>query len=112
MGFLVELTELRVLDLCENKEIRGEGLAALRSMSKLKHLRLYGCTALRDEGTPHIGSLASLQKLGLQHTQVSDDGIEPILKLKFLTEVDLGSTNVTPEKRREVNRYLTRSQRP
>lgn len=59
---LVDLPELCVLDLSDNKEFTGDGVGKLRG---LRELNLNNCAAIKDQHLRPLGKLANLEVLRL-----------------------------------------------
>ena len=119
LSHLSGLAQLKSLDL-DATQVRGAGLIHLTGLKNLEELDLAGCPIDR-EGLVQISQLNRVQQLnlsntkmsaevfaamtwpkGLTHlnldrTEINDAGLQPILSLPNIENVDLLSTRVTRE---------------
>jgi hypothetical protein len=105
LSFIEHLTELRTLDLGENR-IVGPGMKHLAGLSKLKNLWLIDCNRFTDEGMEHMPSLTGLEDLVIQHTQVTDAGLKSLDGLPNLRCVETTGTRVTQRGRMRLTTSL------
>ena len=101
---LLELKQLINLDLGHTK-ITDAGASQLEKMTQLKSLNL-SRTEITDKTLEHLQSLP-LQRLYIESTNVSDAGIDSLLKIKTLDVVGFANTKITAQ---ETIRFKT--QRP
>ncbi|MCY2991565.1 MAG: SUMF1/EgtB/PvdO family nonheme iron enzyme [Planctomycetota bacterium] len=84
--------DLEVLYLNGTK-IDNDNLAQLKALPRLMWLSL-GWTGITDEGLSHVASLTNLRDLFLEHVAISDDGLAKIAQLD-LRVLRLDHTQVT-----------------
>jgi Leucine-rich repeat (LRR) protein len=65
----------------------------LKTLNKLQKLYLQE-TKLTDEGLKPLSGLPRLEALDLEKTEVTDEGIKELRELKELQTLDLSQTNV------------------
>lgn len=88
---------LEALDLWYTR-VTGEGLAAVRSFTTLRHLNAGNNRSLGDEAAPHIAELAELRTLTLEQTALGDVGLAVLAqRLPALEVLILNATPVTDE---------------
>ena len=93
---LTKMTNLQILRLSEAK-ITNKGLIPLQKMTSLTQLGLYGASNISDEGLKTIGKMKKLYALYLQKTNVTDAGLKHLKDLKELRNLWVTKTAVTPE---------------
>lgn len=91
---LQELTHLKILELT-NAEITNGRLTYLRGMSQLQALSLSKNSQITDDGVAIIQKLKQLKRLFLSETHVTDAGLTHLEPLSNLVWLDLGETQVT-----------------
>src|SRR5262245_60853600 len=82
LNHVARLANVRVLGLNGCTRIGDEGLREIQDM-RLELLSLYG-TQVSDEGLAHLERMKTLQNLVLSGTRVTDAGLETIGKLTGL----------------------------
>jgi len=87
MKFLVGLGNLEHLAL-SSTSVTDRGLEVLRTIPKLKTLKLYD-TRVGDDGMDHVATLVNLEELGLTGTDVTDRGARKLAGLKKLRVLKL-----------------------
>jgi len=78
---MAELKELRVLKL-GHSNITTEGLRILASLEKVEKLGLEGCRRIDDNSVGELSKWKSLKYLDLQDTQVTQESVEALRKLR------------------------------
>ncbi len=108
---LAHCKHLKKLDL-RGFKISEKGMQPLTANMALAHtlreLNLSG-GAIDDGGAAVLGSFSSLRILGLSNTNVGDEAIEHLSKLKELKLVHLNSTRVTPAGAAALRRALPKA---
>ena len=90
MHFMVDLSSLQELDLC-NSDINAAGIVQMSQMSSLKALFLTGCSKLNDDGFRNLGLLTNLQQLDISHTSVSNAFLDCLTSMRGLKLLKLDS---------------------
>lgn len=83
-----------------NAPIRGQCFQPLSQLVSLKELRASGC-AIEDEGLQHLAGLKRIDHLVIDHTNVTDDGIDSIANLEIET-LDIAHCPITERSARAV----------
>lgn len=91
---LTELKGLRVL-LLAGSRVTDDGLALLKQFPQLTRITLPNSTT--DAGMQHVLEIKSLENLDLRYTQVTDETFSHLDKLENLTQLDIGRTRITAE---------------
>jgi Leucine-rich repeat (LRR) protein len=94
------LYDLRSLQLSLCDEITDRGLDDLASLERLTHLRLGWCRRITDVGIQRLseqtGRSATLHVLELSRTDISDECLPSLARLRSLRELDVrGCTNLS-----------------
>jgi len=99
-NFFAHLADSRLqsLEFKFEPHITGEGISALRSCKELNGIQLEGCQPT-EEGLQQIGSLEFLTKLSLAHSysRLQDEHLPLLAGLKKLKSLSLRRTQVTAE---------------
>ncbi|MCA9173973.1 MAG: hypothetical protein KDB14_05745 [Planctomycetales bacterium] len=98
-----EFKNVVYLDLRSTK-VTSAGIAAVSDM-KLQWLHLEH-SALTDDGLQAVGSFRTLRILGLGGLPITDAGLKHLVTLKQLTHLRLGGTKVTAEGIADLQRAL------
>ena len=91
---LTRFTSLRHLSVA-NGGISSEIASDLPRLSNLQYLSLRSNEQLSDDAMAAIAALPHLQSIGLDHTAVTDAGLETLSRSSSLQAIDAGSTQVT-----------------
>ena len=94
LEFVGRLPELEELFIWDSEELTDEGVAHLRSLKKLKFLKL-GTSAITDEAVAHLSVVSSLETLYLDGNALTDKALEYASKLPRLRDLDVA--NYGPE---------------
>ena len=90
---LTRARSLSSLDLAGNKEITSAGFAAIGEMTALENL-VVSSTRLVSADLTSFASLGRLERLSLYNTDLTDEGLSHLLKLR-LRFLNIGNTRVT-----------------
>ena len=93
VGNLPQLEELTVL----RGGITDDGLAQLKSCSRLTKLHLSECKWFTDAGLKHLGGLTQLQELGLANGEFTDAGMAHLESLRNLEKLTLVGARISHE---------------
>ncbi len=93
---LSTLRDLKSMSL-QGNHFTDEGLRHLKGMTQLETLwlGLGNAEGMTDVGMTFIGSLGNLKTLELQHSRITDEGLEELQGLKKLEKLFVGGTAVT-----------------
>jgi hypothetical protein len=86
---------LKSVDLAE-KQFTDEDLQALTDLKALEKLNLYG-TGITDKGVDLLLPLDALTELELSYTLLSDDGFQKLKDLKSLQKLTLYGTKISDD---------------
>ena len=78
------------------EDVGGRRLAPISDLTKLRVLRLIGCRGT-DEALEHIRSLRNIELLELDHSDLTDRGMEHVGSMTSITALRIGGTKVTDE---------------
>jgi hypothetical protein len=98
MSILKDVPNLQYLSLLYNN-ITDDGLVELKGLTKLKLLDLRGCVLVTDVGLAHLAKLSNLERLKLRNPNVSDRGVEAIKGLSKLKGLGLEDSQVSDDGR-------------
>lgn len=82
LASIAELRNLEVLHLDGNAKMTDDGLKALATLPKLRHLRLTG--PFTDRGIQYLASLPSLKVLWLESPNVSEESLRHLVQSRSL----------------------------
>lgn len=93
---LAQLAQLRLLQIAFRQlRITDEGLSALASIPSLKSLSIHSCPQLTGLGLAQLRSLPHLQHLRLDGRNFTDAGLSTLRELPNLTSLEVRSSLVT-----------------
>jgi hypothetical protein len=99
------LTRLHIVIEVYSPSVSDAGLAHVKGLTKLRHLRLNG-TRVTDAGPVHLKGLSNLSVLGLSRTQVTDAVLVHLKGLTKLERLALITTGVTDAGVKELDAGL------
>ncbi len=74
--------------------ISDDGLAHLKGLTKLKHIKVYG-NNITDAGLEHLRGLTSLENIWLGMNPITDEGLACLTGMKGLRELYADNTKIT-----------------
>jgi internalin A len=128
---LASMPRLRDLEIGGCGSVSEDALKELASSPRLRSLELSGCRVVTHNGVTELSRLKGLQRLGLNHTGVTDTtlaelaswptlrslslsgtaitdtGLRSLARSKILTNLDLSGTKVTDDGLRAVAKLTT-----
>jgi hypothetical protein len=118
LNLLTGCTMLRVLDLTNNSDIKGDGIDEFTRMKRLEEIYLRGTaftnggatklsamttlrlidlrqTAITDAAASDLADLPAVQRLYLALNSITDSGLKELTRLRSLQVLDLSGTKVS-----------------
>lgn len=98
---LANLKTLKAIDLSDCNRVTIKGIEALSKCPKLSFLKVWGDT-IDNDCMPFVAKMKSLRVLGLNDTNVTDEGIKQLAELD-LREIHLFRTSIGDESLRVIS---------
>ncbi|MGC9398004.1 MAG: leucine-rich repeat domain-containing protein [Anaerolineae bacterium] len=93
LTLLGRFPNLERLDLA-NTNINDNGLKHLRQTKRLKHLDLSNCCWISDQGMEALSALSYLTSLNLAETRITNEGLAHLSELTYLQYLVLNKTSL------------------
>ena len=90
------LTRLRLLGLSNARGVTDVGMAAVRLMAKLEHIRLNG-TGITDSGLEALKGLQNLKSIGLHSTRITNSGLKNLSSMSNLETLLISNTSISDD---------------
>lgn len=94
MPVVSQLSGLRALDFGADKTVNDEWLACLKNLASLERLNL-ASTSVTDLGVQRLAGLRHLRELDLSALPITDAGLQNLAELEKLRRLDLSDTKIT-----------------
>jgi Leucine-rich repeat (LRR) protein len=94
MARLAQLRHVREINIHEAYQIRGTGFAAWADHPALTVLWAMSAP-IDDEGLAEIGRIKNLQQLCIGYTNATDAGMESVIKLRALKNLNISGNQIT-----------------
>jgi hypothetical protein len=97
LALIGRMTRLQRLSL-DHRGFTDRGLAALRGLTELRELRLFGTSKvpqIGDAGLLHLRGLRRLERVELHYTRLTDAGLAAFATLPRLRELSLEGNRIT-----------------
>lgn len=97
LSALKDVPNLDTLSLSGAHKITDEGLKHIAACKSIRDLTLESCTTISNAGMEHLATMENLCSIGLERTQITDEGFAFLLKCPKLVNVTIGSLKITDD---------------